>query len=73
MLSDRVGVSDMLDGCPGVLIGPRKIRTWTDLLTEAMMLQRPSASSANWVNYRFNPDLIAHQAKQIYQNILLNG
>ena len=73
VLSDRVGVSDMLDGCPGVLIGPRKIRTWTDLLTEAMMLQRPSASSANWVNYRFNPDLIAHQAKQIYQNILLNG
>lgn len=73
VLSDRVGVSDMLDGCPGVLIGPRKIRIWTDLLTEAMMLERPSASSANWVNYRFNSDLIAHQATEIYRNIFLYG
>ena len=73
VLSDRVGVSDMLDGCPGVLIGPRKIRIWTDLMTEAMMLRRPSESSANWVNCRFNQDLISQQAIKLYQNIFLNG
>lgn len=73
LISDRVGVKDMLAGCPGVLSGPRRRNTWTKLMKSAVLRERPSSASETWIHEHFNQDLIAANAYSLYKKILLNG
>lgn len=70
ILSDRVGVSDMLVGCPGVMTGIRDVTVWTDLMAKALAQDRPSASSEEWVKNQFGLQIIAKQCIVLYRRIL---
>ena len=70
LLSDRVAVKDMLHGCPGVLVAPRTLSRWSNILFGALDIQRPSALSEKWVKDRFSQTMIAAQAKELYKSLL---
>lgn len=70
ILSDRVGVNNMLDGCPGVLTGERRPRIWTKMIKKALMSERPGQPAERWVKTRFSMSVIADQALDIYWQIL---
>lgn len=70
LLSDRVGVSGMLSGCPGVFVEPRMVRSWIALLNHALATNRPSAMAECWVKHKFSQQVVASHAKQIYSSLL---
>ena len=69
VISDRVGVHEMLNSCPGVLVGPRTLKSFTTLVTKALLLDRPSTSSEVWVKSQFNLSTLATQAKHLYSRL----
>lgn len=73
VLSDNVGVNEMLHGCPGVHTGARTTSQWVPLLQNALTTHRPGKLSEQWVKQRFSQDVIAQQALGMYQRIALNG
>lgn len=70
LLSDRVGVSQMLSDCPGVLVGPRDYLKWRLLVEYALSTPRPSTRSESWVKEAFSCDLVAKQATELYKRLI---
>ena len=68
--SDRVGVKDMLAGCPGFTAGPRNKLVWARLLKSALLDHRPGVNSQVWVANIFSQDSIVRDALAIYERIL---
>jgi len=73
VLSDRVGVTEMLAGCPGVYAGPRSTSVWTDLLANCILSSRPGISSHIWVTEGFSASLIAQRAENLYSQLISNA
>lgn len=70
VISDRVGVSEMLKDCPGVLVGPRTSNAWSTLLAETLTLDRPTTLSESWVKQKFNQVSIAKQTQSLYLSLI---
>ena len=67
--SDKVGVSDMIEGSPGVFIARRELATWTHALEAALHSKRPGALSETFVKEYFSKSLISWQALALYQSV----
>jgi len=70
IVSDRVGVKDLLYGCPGVASASRTRSNWSKLLYEASSSPRPGPISHSWVTSQFSQDNVARQALSLYRRIL---
>lgn len=70
LISDRVGVSETIQSCPGVSICPRSTKLWIETLQNLLSSKRPGLFSSKWVVNNFSNSLVARQAKQIYVSIL---
>jgi len=70
VISDRVGVQEMLQGCPGVYVGERTTRAWSTLLSEVLTRSRPSSLSEHFVKAKFNARVLATKAHQLYSALL---
>lgn len=70
ILSDRVGVGDMLVECPGVLSGCRTPEAWTRMVDVALKTPRPGQLSESWVKERFSQVVIAKEAIQMYRQLI---
>jgi len=73
ILSDQVGLSHVLSGCPGVCCAPRDVTTWSKLLDDAISSPRPGKYSEQWVKTRFNQAHIAQQSLNLYRKVLLDA
>ena len=67
--SDKVGVSDMLEGSPGVFIARRELATWKHILEEALHSKRPGSLSETFVKDYFSKSLVSRQALALYQSV----
>lgn len=70
LISDRVGVSDLLQSCPGARIRPRSTAAWTNQLMHVLASKRPNHLSEHWVRTHFSKSIVSSKAKQIYQTLL---
>lgn len=70
IVSDRVGVSELLSECPGVLVAPRNSLSWSEALKISLSTKRPGAASESWIKSRFSLPTVARQARELYQRIL---
>lgn len=70
LISDTVGVSDLIKDCPGVRVLPRDQRTWTKVLQQTLPLKRPGILSENFIHHIFSSELIASQAINLYDSLL---
>ena len=73
LISDQVGLSDSLCGCPGVFVAERSKDAWVQLLERALSSPRPGHGAEEWVKERFSAQLIACQALQLYSDVLCHG
>ena len=73
LISDRVGVSESLDCCPGVRVVHRNKASWIEQLSQAFASSRPGAAAEAWVKQRFSQQLIARQAIDLYAGLLFHG
>lgn len=72
VLSDYVGVKDLLTECPGVKSGPRSTASWSKLLQQTLVCSRPGIASHSWVTGKFSRDNVARQTLSLYGRILHN-
>ena len=70
LISDHVGVSELIRGCPGVSITPRSTTHWFTELNLILGTNRPGSISAEWVVNSFSTPVVAKQAMSIYSSIL---
>jgi len=70
LISDRVGVAESLDCCPGVRVVQRTKAAWIEQLCQALVSSRPGAGAEAWVKQRFSQQLIARQAQELYAGLL---
>ena len=70
LLSDRVGVTDLLLGCPGVLSAVRTKSSWLKMLQHSLATSRPGRSSEAWVQDKFSQETIAKLALSMYYRVL---
>ena len=70
LISDTVGVAEMLDRCLGVIVTPRTTLGWSLSIKEALTSSRPGLLSSSWVINRFSTRLVAQNAKHIYSSLL---
>lgn len=73
LISDRVGVAETIEECPGVTISPRSSLEWTASLQSLLAISRPGESSADWIRSRFSQDSVALQAKLMYEALATHG
>ena len=70
LISDSVGVAEMVDRCPGVTVTPRTKLGWSLCIEKALASSRPGLLSRRWVINRFSSLLVAQNAKRIYSSLL---
>ena len=70
LISDSVGVSEMLDKCPGVTVTPRTTLGWSLSIEKALASSRPSERSRSWVINRFSSLLVAQNAINTYSSLV---
>lgn len=73
LISDKVGVADVIKDCPQVFICELKSNQWAQILRHIMKSPRPGMKSSTWVSKRFSSDVIALQALTIYTEVLKNN
>ena len=73
LISDKVGVADILNGCPQVFICESQSQHWVPMLRYILKTQRPGLEASQWVSKRFSSDVIALQACAIYSEVLKNN
>ena len=70
LISDRVGVSQLIQSCPGVTVSPRLKAHWTAELHDIISSRRPGSLAADWVVKHFSKTLVAERAKVIYSSLI---
>lgn len=70
LISNKVGVSGSLLGCPGVRVSMRSTGSLSAQLKEILASQRPSDLSEQWVKEYFSQSVVSSKAKQIYHSLL---
>ena len=70
LISERVGVAETIESCPGVSISPRSTELWIAHLQNILSSERPGMHSADWVSNCFSQALVARNAKRIYTSIV---
>ena len=73
LISDRVGVAETIEQCPGVSVSPRSLQRWTAELLHILASRRPGSLSAEWVLKSFSKSFVAMQSQKVYASILNNG
>ncbi len=69
IISDKVGVSHMLETSPGVFISARTLPTWAHMLEQALSCCRPGNLSASFVKTQFSRELISQKAYGLYRSV----
>lgn len=72
LVSDRVGVAETIQTCPGVRICPRSTDSWISELLAILDSERPCSKSVEWITNHFSTALVARQAMQLYSGIVSN-
>lgn len=70
LISDSVGVAEMVDRCLGVTVTPRTTLGWSLSIKKALASSRPGLLSRSWVINRFSSLRVAHTATNIYSSLL---
>lgn len=70
LISDHVGVAEMISSCPGVTVIERSSPSWIASILDALSSSRPGKLSHDWVFNYFSKSYIANQAKQMYSSLL---
>lgn len=70
LISNRVGVGETVQSCPGVNISPRSTTRWITDLQKVLASKRPGFRSADWVLNSFSRSIVARQAIDMYLSIL---
>ena len=73
LISDRVGVAESIEACPGVNICSRSKESWITSLQRVLASNRPGILATQWVENYFSQKIVAKQAKQIYASLITNG
>lgn len=72
LISDKVGVADLIKDCPQVFICERHSRCWETTLRTILTSKRPGHKSAQWIENHFSSDAIALQAFSMYTEVIGN-
>ena len=69
LISDHVGVSEMISSCPGVTVLERSTSAWIVSILHAISSSRPGPLSQEWVSKYFSKLSVANLAQQIYASL----
>ena len=70
LISDSVGVAEMVDRCPGSIVATRTTLRWSLSIKKALASTRPGLLSRSWVINHFSSFLVAQKAKHIYSSLV---
>ena len=73
LISDRVGVAEMIWRCPGVSVTSRSLQMWIAQLRQVLASSRPGHLSAEWVLKSFSKSSVAMHSLQMYDSIINHG
>lgn len=69
LMTDTVGVSDLLHHCPGAFVSNRTVSSFTSSLDRALSQERPGAKSESFVNKHFSSQTIAQSTLSLYRSL----
>ena len=70
LMSTSVGVSDLLESCPGAVTSDLTLSSWATYIEQILTMGRPGMAASRWISQRFKKSCIAHTAISYYAELI---
>ena len=67
IISEKVGLSDLVSKCSGVIIRKRNVRLWSQALSEALNSSRPGNHSASYISRQLSLETLSMKMTEYYK------